>query len=160
MTSNVWSVRHTLNYLRDVIAKDVFLEALNYKEMELVVCQSQIRSLQQDLGVAVEYEIQLSRQHRVPNYIRECVTETEMSANHENLALRLGQLQENIDKILKITTDETKVSEKAPKAGKKCFSCGKDIFKLIVPMLGNPQNNVTCVGNLVMLCPSVKCRKV
>ena len=115
------------NEMRDVIAKDVFLEALNNKEMELVVFQSQIGSLQQALGVAVEYEaFQLSRQRRVPNYIRECVTETELSANHDNLALRLGQLEENIDKILKITIDETKISEKTPKAGKKCFSCGKE----------------------------------
>ena len=113
--------------MRDVIAKDVFLEALNNKEMELVVFQSQIGSLQQALGVAVEYEaFQLSRQRRVPNYIRECVTETELSENHDNLALRLGQLEENMDKILKITTDETKVSEKTPKAGKKCFSCGEE----------------------------------
>ena len=108
--------------MRDVIAKDVFLEALNNKEMELVVFQSQIGSLQQALGVAVEYEaFQLSRQRRVPNYIRECVTETELSANHDNLALRLGQLEESIDKILKITIDETKISEKTPKAGKKMF---------------------------------------
>ena len=144
--------------MRDVIAKDVFLEALNNKEMELVAFQSQIGSLQQALGVAAEYEaFQLSRQRRVPNYIRECVTETELSANHDSLALRLGQLEENIDKILKITTDETKVSEKASKAGKNVSHVGKKgILKLIVPMLGNPQNEVTCVGNLAMLYPSVK----
>ena len=44
------------NEMRDVIAKDVFMEALNNKEMELVVFQIQIGSLQQALGVAVEYE--------------------------------------------------------------------------------------------------------
>ena len=150
------------NEMRDVIAKDVFLEALNNKEMELVVFQSQIGSLQQALGVAVEYEaFQLSRQCRVLTYIRECVTETELSANHDNLALRLGQLEENIDKILKITIDKTKVLEKAPKAGKNVSHVGKKgILKLIVPMLGNPQNNVTCVGNLAILYPSVKCNKM
>ena len=58
-----------------------------------------------------------------------------MSANHDKLALRLGQLKENIDKILKITTDEIKVSEKAPKAGKNVSHVGKKgILKLIVPM--------------------------
>ena len=69
---------------------------------------------------------QLSRQRRVPNCIREYVTETELSTNHDNLTLRLGQIEDNIDKILKITTEEVKVSEKAPKADKKCFSCGKE----------------------------------
>ena len=107
--------------LRESLAKDFFLDALNDKEMELAVFQSQARSLSDALRVAVEFEaFRGSRLKKVPvaNFREHIVQESQDSAI-------LQKLEELCGRIEKLEQQPGKQPVRKDMSKVKCFHCGK-----------------------------------
>ena len=105
--------------LRESLAKDCFLDALNDKQMELAVFQSQARSLNDALRVAVEFEASRgSRLKKVPvaNFREHVVQESQDSAILQKLEELCGRIEKLEQQPGKQRKDMSKI---------KCFHCGK-----------------------------------
>ena len=82
--------------LRDGMAKDAFIDALNNRDLELAVFQSQARTLQQAVKVAMEFEaFQSTRPRKVASVVRECTVEHKDETN-DDLSRRIGQLEDEL----------------------------------------------------------------
>ena len=105
--------------MRESLAKDYFLDALNDKEMELAVFQSQARSLNEALRVAVEFEaFRGSRMKKVPmaSFKEQIVEESQDST----ILQKLNELCVRIEKLEQQPSKPKKDMSKV-----KCFHCGK-----------------------------------
>ena len=107
--------------LREILAKDSFMDSFNDREIELAVFQSQAKTLNGCLRVAVEFEaFRGSRQRKFPTTsIREQVaTETQdVNQKLESICNRLEQLENQ-------SVTKRKFQRK-DKSTIKCFLCNK-----------------------------------
>ncbi|MEW8544990.1 MAG: hypothetical protein AB2693_15805 [Candidatus Thiodiazotropha sp.] len=111
--------------LRDTLAKDCFIEALNDAEMELFVCQKEPETMEDAVRIALKYEaFSQGRRKRLMS------TKTGVRMQHEDALENLPYS----DDLRQIQADlqEIKLSNKAhtnPNQGnryqRKCWSCGE-----------------------------------
>ena len=121
--------------IRENMAKDSFLNALNDRDLELSVFQSQPKSLQDALRIALEIEaFHRSREKRVPLRSVKQESESSLVQNDElvqSLQLRISKLEEEL-KSVHVSESETnsvpQVRDKTQKTNKSkvvCFYCDK-----------------------------------
>ena len=121
--------------IRENMAKDSFLDALNDRDLELSVFQSQPKSLQDALRIALEIEaFHRSREKRVPLRSVKQENESSLVQNDElvqSLQLRISKLEEEL-KSVHVSKSETnsvpQVRDKTQKTNKSkvvCFYCDK-----------------------------------
>ena len=121
--------------IRENMANDSFLDALNDRELELSVFQSQPKSLQDALRIALEIEaFYRSREKRVPLRSVKQNSESSLVQNDElvqSLQLRISKLEEEL-KSVHVSKSETNSvpqfrnkTQKTNKSKVVCFYCDK-----------------------------------
>ena len=117
------------------MAKDSFLDALNDRELELAVSQSQPKTMQDALKTAIEIEaFHRSRDRRLPlRSLKEtkCVNDTE-NVTVQELQVRIAKLEEEL-KLAKLSQVEnakqgdSSGSKSSQKSKRKvvCYYCDK-----------------------------------
>ena len=159
------------NSMRDIIAKDAFLDSLNNKELELAVFQSQPVSLQGAPQVAVQFEAFQTSRHRREPPLRECFTENEF-VDEVSLGSRISKLEEEL-KVFRMSNEPSQVEGKnLPKSDTQmipvenasvkktgmCFSCGHEgHFKVNCPKANVSKSKKVCyfcgnVGHVIVDC--------
>ena len=107
--------------IRETLAKDCFLDALNDKEIELAVFQSQARGLHEALRVAVEFEAFRGSRLKKPttSNFREQITEE----TKESIIIR--KLDDLSERVKNLEKQPTQGGTRKDKSKMKCFYCGK-----------------------------------
>ena len=121
--------------IRETMAKDSFLDALNDKELELSVFQSQPRNLQDALRIALEIEaFYRSRERKVPLRLVKHDMESSPPANEliESLQAKIAKLEEELKATQLSKNEKDGLSQVSiatkPKANKYnlvCYYCDK-----------------------------------
>ena len=121
--------------IRENMAKDSFLYALNDRDLELSVFQSQPKSLQNPLRIALETEaFHKSRDKRVPLRSVKQESESSLVQNDESvqsLQLRISKLEEELKSVYVSKSEINSVpqvrnkTQKTSKSKVVCFYCDK-----------------------------------
>ena len=121
--------------IRENMAKDSFLDALNDRELELAVFQSQPKTMQDALKTAIEIEaFHRSRDRRLPlRSLKEtkCVNDTE-NVTVQELQVRIAKLEEelklaNLSQVENAKQGDSSGSKSSQKSKRKvvCYYCDK-----------------------------------
>ncbi|KAK3726509.1 hypothetical protein QZH41_014243 [Actinostola sp. cb2023] len=133
--------------LRDILARDYFLDAITETDMRWKIRQARPKSLNEALGVAVELEAFMSAEKQRQRSARAAQVTTNSAENDKTKKTNDG-LREEIEELKRLVQGLCSVQQNHQRfRGDGCWACGdkKTIFDVTVPKEHKPQSNKSTV---------------
>ena len=130
--------------LRDTLAKDCFIEALNDVEMEMFICQKEPDTMEDAIRVALKYEaFSQGRRKRLMSNKTGIRMQHESSSTNTFLNDDIREIKEDL-KDLKTANKPQPGRGRTPQDGRKCYICGDNThFQRSCPRKNNLSGNPT-----------------